>query len=81
MHRGRTGSLRLPMVLYVCDDGPWPSVALFLPHMLGIVVVWLRLSSCSSHQLCALDATASLLLQDAQGLDARGRILTDLLRL
>jgi hypothetical protein len=70
------------MVLYVCDDGPWPSVALFLPHMLGIVdVVWLRLSSYSSHQLCALDATASLLLQDARGLDARGRILTDLLRL
>jgi hypothetical protein len=33
------------MVLYVCDDGPWPSVAFFLPHMLGIVdVVWLRLS-------------------------------------
>jgi hypothetical protein len=35
----------------------------------------------SSHQLCALDATASLLLQDARGLDARGRILTDLLHL
>jgi hypothetical protein len=70
------------MVLYEREDGPWPSVALFLPHMLGIVGVdWLRLSSYSSHRLCALDATASPLLQDARGLDARGRISTDLLRL